>query len=112
MANYKNMGIVELRQLAEQGNAEAQYQLGSMYLDENNPDEAVKWLTKSASQGYGFAQDCLSICYEAGIGGVKKDKIQANFWGKKAQETEMRGGYILNADIMPKCVQAFLRAIR
>ena len=102
---------IELKRLAEQGNVEAQYLLGSMYMDEHKAGDGMLWLKKSANQGYPLAQDCVCLCYEHGIG-VAKDKFQANYWGKKADESERRGGYTPDAYKLPKCVQTVLRALR
>ena len=62
----------EWRQLAEQGHARAQYELGNMYeygrgVGQNDAD-AVKWYTKSASQGLVLAQYKLGVLYENGWG--------------------------------------------
>ena len=102
--------IEELKRMAEQGNAEAQFLLGSIYLDENNGGDGIKWLRKSAMQGYGFAQDCICMCYEYGIG-VPKDRTEANYWGKKAYENERRGAYVPNAYKQPQCIQRKIREV-
>jgi TPR repeat protein len=94
----------ELKILSEQGNAEAQFLLGSMYMDENNAESGIYWIRKSAEQGYGHAQDCICMCYSYGIG-VTENDFQANYWGKKAYENEERGTYIPNMHKLPKCVQ-------
>jgi TPR repeat protein len=51
------------RKAAEQGNAEAEYELGKCYLNghgvESNEDEAFNWFQKSATQGYADAQCML-----------------------------------------------------
>lgn len=64
--------ISELKNKAEQGNAEAQYNLAvcydSEYGVEKNVEEAVKWYRKSAEQGYARAQHNLGICYYNGDG--------------------------------------------
>lgn len=49
-----------LLQAAEQGDAKAQFQLGYCFFNghsvEKNEEEAVKWYTKAAEQGFPFAQ--------------------------------------------------------
>ena len=59
--------IEELKQKAEEGDADAQYLLGVCYIRGNNvkrnPNEAVKWFYKSAEQGYIKAQHYLNYCY-------------------------------------------------
>lgn len=51
--------ISELKNKAEQGNAEAQYSLGVCYRCgdgvEKNLEEAIKWYRKAAEQGYAKA---------------------------------------------------------
>ena len=69
------------RQLAEKGNARAQYILGRMY-DESVPQdikEAVKWYQLAAAQGYAEAQYKLGTMYEDGKG-VPQDKKEAVKW--------------------------------
>lgn len=87
------------RQAAEQGNAEAQHNLGAIYYRGNreegsssNPNgvaqdyaEAVKWFQKSADQGYADAQYYLGLMYVAGYG-VAKDRSEAEKWFGKAAE--------------------------
>ena len=50
---------------AEQGNAEAQYQLGIHLIEgigcHKNWNAGIKWLKKSAAQDYGPAKNYLSI---------------------------------------------------
>lgn len=53
---------------AERGFDYAQFDLGCMYLHGNgvpqNLVEAVKWLRRSAEQGYSHAQSKLGVVYE------------------------------------------------
>lgn len=72
---------------AEQGNADAQYNLGFCYAfgkgvakDETKP---VYWYKKAAAQGNTDAQKRLGYCYAVGRG-VAKDAMQAAYWYKKA----------------------------
>ena len=101
---------IELKRMAEQGNDEAQYLLGSMYMDEYRVEDGMYWLKKSAVQGNGFAQDAVCLCYEYGIG-VSKDKFQSNYWGKKAEENERSGNYTPDTFKLPKCVLTKLREL-
>jgi TPR repeat protein len=62
----------ETKALAEQGDADAQYNLGIMYdtglgVPENDA-EAVKWFRKAAEQGYAYAQFKLGNMYVNGEG--------------------------------------------
>ena len=68
---------------AEQGDADAQYNLGLMY-DHGlgvAPDakEAVKWYRLAAEQGHEEAQYQLGVVYDNGKG-VAKDTVLAYMW--------------------------------
>ncbi len=80
----------ELRPLAEQGNAVAQYRLGEMYSDGDgvpmNKKEAVKWYRLAAEQGNADAQYWVGWRYEYGGGGVPKDSKEAIKWLRLAAE--------------------------
>ena len=79
----------ELRPLAEQGNAQAQYALGIMYNKgegvPQNDAEAVKWWRKAAEQGHAIAQYTLGILYDMGLG-VPQDYAKSLQWYRKAAE--------------------------
>jgi TPR repeat protein len=74
---------------AEQGNAEAQFNLGFCYDDgrgvRKDYGEAVKWYRKAAEQNFVPAQFNLGYCYANGQG-VRKDKEEAVEWYRKAAE--------------------------
>jgi TPR repeat protein len=77
--------VRELKPLAEQGNAEAQFNLGSLYYQgrgvPQDYSEAVKWIRKAAEQGHVFAQVTLgSIHAEGAQGKIQKDYPQALMW--------------------------------
>ena len=69
--------------LAEQGDAQAQYNLGVLYAKGRGVaqdfKEAVKWYRKAAEQGDAFAQGKLGAMYHFGMG-VPRDYIQAHKW--------------------------------
>ena len=77
------------KQLAEQGNAEYQFKLGSMYeKGQGVPEDhatAVEWYRKAAEQGNAKSQYTLGKMYEYGLG-VPKDYANAFSWVKKAAE--------------------------
>ena len=77
------------RKAAEQGDAGAQYNLGSCYaMGEGvvkDEAEAVKWLRKAAEQGHSDAQYNLGRCYYSGEG-VEKDILEAVKWLRMAAE--------------------------
>ncbi len=74
---------------AEQGHANAQAVLGSMYANGEGVDEddkqAVYWFTKAAEQGRASAQVLLGTMFDNGEGVAEDDK-QAVYWYTKAAE--------------------------
>ncbi len=75
--------LKEIRPLAAQGNAWAQYNLGVAYDTGKgtlqDKKQAVQWYKKSAAQGDTDAQNNLGIMY--GIGeGVDQDFVKAHMW--------------------------------
>jgi TPR repeat protein len=80
--NYKE-ALKWFRISAEQGDADAQFTLGTLYdKDKNYPQdykEAVKWYTKAAEQGNESARSSLGVMYATGKG-VPKDKKEAVKW--------------------------------
>ena len=75
--------VRKLKPLAEQGNSEAQFNLGSLYYQgrgvPQDYKEAVKWLRKAAEQGNVFAQTTLGTIYAEGLQG-EKDYPPALMW--------------------------------
>ncbi|MGZ8184486.1 MAG: J domain-containing protein [Methylobacter sp.] len=77
------------RQLAEQGYAKAQFNLGLMY-DQGqyvtqDYAEAVSWYNKAAEQGNANAQYNLALKFQAGQG-VVQDHTKAAYWYRRAAE--------------------------
>lgn len=68
---------------ANEGNVEAQYQLGQLYLTGNGTlqdfEEAVKWFTLAAEQNYAPAQYELGLLYHLGQG-VNMDNEKSYMW--------------------------------
>lgn len=68
---------------ANEGNAEAQHQLGQLYLTGNGTlqdfEEAVKWFTLAANQNYAPAQYELGLLYHTGQG-VNIDLQKSYMW--------------------------------
>jgi|GEM_PF-238308 len=79
----------QYRESAEQGDAEAQLNLGLCYYNgegvEEDKEEAVIWFRKAAEQGEATAQLNLGVCYGNGEG-VEEDKEEAVIWWRKAAE--------------------------
>jgi len=71
------------RQLADQGNTEAQLILGNMYKDGigvmQDYKEAVKWYRKAAEQGNTDGQYSIGDMYSQGRG-VPQDYVLAHMW--------------------------------
>ena len=75
--------LVLLTKAAEQGDAEAQYNLGKMHAEGKDvPQDYAKafdFLSKAAEQGFSYAQFQLGDIYEGGRG-VLKDCKKAYMW--------------------------------
>lgn len=81
--------VQRFRRAAEQGDAEAQITLGSLYLEgEGVPQdeaEAVRWFRLAANQGDATAQFILGVMYHNGEG-VPQDATKAVRWYRQAAE--------------------------
>ena len=81
--------VLWYRRSAEQGNADAQRLLGSMYAGgrgvPQDDAEAVLWYQRSAEQGNAKAQWLLGIMYEEGRG-VPQDYEEAILWYQRSAE--------------------------
>src|SRR5438034_748246 len=79
----------QLRVRAEQGNVDAQFDLGFMYQNGDgvpkDSAQAVRWYRKGAQQGLADAQYNLGVTYYTG-NGVPKDSAQAVQWYRRAAE--------------------------
>jgi TPR repeat protein len=77
------------QQLADQGHAKAQFNLGVMYDRGQHVvqdyAQAVFWYQKAAEQGNANAQYNLALKYQMGQG-IAKDDTQAAYWYRKAAE--------------------------
>ena len=77
-----------LRELAEQGDAAAEFAVGAKYATgdgvKRDDAEAVRWFTMAAEQGHVVAQATLGACYWAGRG-VPLDLSKAYFWSILAE---------------------------
>lgn len=86
---YPDKSFNSLKERAEQGNADAQYSLGSMYLLGLNVPrdytEAMKWYHKAAEQGNADAQFDLGGMYYKGKG-APHNFSEAMKWYRKAAE--------------------------
>ncbi|PCF94626.1 tetratricopeptide repeat protein [Vreelandella nigrificans] len=93
-AGEHETAMQELRPLAEQGDAEAQYRLGYMYNRgwgiRSNGVEALKWWHLAAEQGHLPAQ------YK--IGDVYENSMNDSFWGIERSREEARKWYLMAAE--------------
>jgi len=75
--------IKAFRTLADQGNANAQFNLAVMYEQgqgvPQSHEEALKWYRLSASHGFPEAQVMVGIMYDRG-NGVARDPVEAAKW--------------------------------
>lgn len=73
--------LTELQRLANQGDADAQWQMGIRCHASNPPDDAqaMQWFQRAADQGYVAAQATLGAYYWAGRG-VPSDLSKAYMW--------------------------------
>jgi putative methionine-R-sulfoxide reductase with GAF domain len=75
--------LAELRKLADQGDAEAQWQMGVRFHNgegvPHDDAQAMQWFQRAAEQGHVTAQGALGAYYFAARG-VPKDLSKAYFW--------------------------------
>lgn len=80
----------EWRLKAEQGDANAQQNLGHMYdygLSVPEDDKvAVKWYTLAAEQGLAESQYSLGVMYEQGFGVLEDDKVAVKWYTLAAEQ--------------------------
>lgn len=88
----KSKAVETLLDLAEQGNAEAQLNLGLMYDKgdgvQQDPSKALKWFKKAANQGNASAQYIMGDLYQTGKI-VDKNDFEAAKWFEKAANQGM-----------------------
>lgn len=91
--------IDDLIAAAEEGNAEAQNQLGDAYLDsieiEQDPKQAFEWYLCAAEQGHGKAQYNVAYAYANGIGTQKNIEESIKWYSKSADQGVALAQYVL-----------------
>ena len=95
--------IERLKQLAEEGSMYAQNRLAYAYHHgtagiDPNINEAIKWYTRAAEQGYALAQRALGIIYDTSEG-VKRDIDKAIKWHSEAMKQGLISSQVSLADI-------------
>lgn len=89
----ENIAMKWAKEAADQGNVDAMYFIGTMYVfgDEipksvEDPDlEAAKWIFDAASRGHADAEYALGLLFLAGKG-VELDRFEAMKWIERAAE--------------------------
>ncbi|GHA10929.1 exopolysaccharide production negative regulator [Devosia pacifica] len=66
------------------GDADAQYRVGMLYLEENelgvNPLQSARWLSLAARKGHGLAQAKLGELLYEGIEGIEAQPVEGLMW--------------------------------
>ena len=89
--------ILEWTQVAQDGNARAQYNLGWMHANGRGTaqdyKQAIKWYTKSAEQGNFNAQYNLGNLYYSGRGAEQNNKLAFSWFMKAAEQGDAPAQY-------------------
>ena len=95
----QNPALRPLRQQAEAGNADAQFNLGIAWIngsaDTVNYDQARYWWEKAAAQGQRIAQYNLGVLYDEGRGVSQDYHLAAQWYRKAAQQGFISAQYNL-----------------
>ena len=95
----KAVDLDSTRAKAEQGDAEAQKQLGAFYAEgevvKRSYAEAAKWYRSAADQGHAGAQAALGELYEAGQGVPADEAAAAQWYRRAAEQGHVAGQYSL-----------------
>ena len=108
--NYAHAALL-FRELAEEGNAVAQFSLGAMFQNglgvPQNYMEAVKWYQKSAMGNHPDGQYLLGLALKEGSG-VPRNRIEAFKWLQLAAEGDKK--YIESRDELALLLPAEMMA--
>lgn len=95
----QNPALRPLRQQAEAGNADAQFNLGIAWINGSagtvNYDQARYWWEKAAAQGQRIAQYNLGVLYDEGRGVSQDYRLAAQWYRKAAQQGFISAQYNL-----------------
>lgn len=95
----QNPALRPLRQQAEAGNADAQFNLGIAWINGSagtvNYDQARYWWEKAAAQGQRIAQYNLGVLYDEGRGVSQDYHLAAQWYRKAAQQGFISAQYNL-----------------
>ena len=88
---------------AENGDSDAQYKLGLLYLTGNGAlqdfAEAAKWLKLAAERGYALAQYELGLIYRTGYG-LASDQVQSYMWLNLAAAAGVKQAVVARDEVM------------
>jgi len=77
--------------LAEQGNAQAQFNLALMYHGglgvKRSEQQALVWYQRAAANGSKEAQEFLAVGYQEGWFGLPRDNQQASYWFERLKDS-------------------------
>ncbi len=85
----------QTKRKAEQGDAQAQFELAWMYAEGEGLEKAVEWLSKSAAEGNAFAQYDLALFYKEGEGVPQDDSKAIALLSRCAAQGNDRGQHLL-----------------
>jgi TPR repeat protein len=92
----ENFQISDLRRQAEQGDAEAQYNLGMLYYEGHGVTQdyatARHWWEQAAAQGNAWAQYRLGVLYQKGRGAPQDDATAREWFEKSAVQGGVKIG--------------------
>jgi hypothetical protein len=84
----QDQDLATIRRKAEAGDAIAQFDMAKAYMSgtgvATDPNTALVWLQKSATQNYFGAEYALGRIYQNGLGKIPKDQHEAANWFRKA----------------------------
>jgi len=76
----KNEAIQKFQEAANNGDAQAQFELGYLYYECEDYEEALKWWKLAAEQGHARALNFIGICYKEGRGVEQSDFNAKQSW--------------------------------
>ncbi len=109
--NY-SAAVTHFRAAAEQGDAEAQWELGNCYFEglgvEQSFDKAAEWYGKAAAQGHSTAEGDLDACFENGyMTAEAKALLQAAEQGDAEAQYRLGERYLLGDGVAMNDEEAY-----
>lgn len=87
--------LARLRNLASQGDTQAQYDLGRSYWHQDEFSQALPWLKAAADRGHAQAQYLLGQAYQYGRGTVQNYRAAQEQFAKAAEQGHLEAEYEL-----------------